>query len=161
MPQYLDTLSSENWLVGFLTGGLGVVLFGWVLRLLQQLLRKREEKREAVGALWFETASNIRWCENIFDTWNYLRDEAWREIKNKGYISYLSAPIPGQVILVYDFLHRLNHQIKVARHPDGTKRPVYDERAAMVYRDEFVKEANQLIEHFNMRYKKIGRNYKE
>jgi hypothetical protein len=68
-----------------------------------------------VAALRFEIEFNLEWLDDIFESRNYLRDEAWVGMKNKGYISYLRSPIPLKVITTYNQLHRLNEQIRVLK----------------------------------------------
>ena len=107
-----------EWAWGFLSATV-VAIMGWFLTRLQRSLEKRDEQREAVAALRFELESNLRWLEDILESKNYLRDEAWVGLKNKGYISYLRSPIPWRVITTYDELHRLNQQIRLLKDTSG------------------------------------------
>jgi len=56
------------------------------LFLIEHRMEERDEQMEAVAALRFELQSNFVWLDNIFESRNYLRDEAWVALKNKGFI---------------------------------------------------------------------------
>ena len=99
-----------NYILGFLSAT-ALAVIGWIMTWLQRKMKGLDEQREAVAALRFELQSNLGWLVDIVDTHNYLRDEAWVILKNKGYISYLHKPIPIQVIKVYDQLLGLNKYI--------------------------------------------------
>ncbi len=147
-----------DWIIGFLTAA-ALAIFGWFLSLLQRKASKRDEQREAVAALRFELESNLLWIEDIFDTHNYLRDEAWVIMKNKGYISYLSKPIPKKVIKVYDQLHRINEHIRILK---GTQQEVngrFDNVEAESHKIQLKKSIKELIALLDAEYPKIGKNF--
>lgn len=83
--------------------------------ILKVLLKYQNEQQGTVSALRFELESNLVFLENIFDTLNFLREEAWVNLKNKGYLSYLRKPIPNKIMRVYDQLYGLNECIHVLK----------------------------------------------
>lgn len=105
-------IATMEWLIGFLTA-VFITVFGYLLTQQQRKYEKRDEQIEAVAALRFELQSNLEWMDDIFESKIYLRDEAWCTLKNKGYISYLVAPIPMKVITTYEKIHLLNEQIHI------------------------------------------------
>lgn len=106
-----------EWAWGFFSATV-LAIIGWFLARLQRRAEKWDEQSEAVAALRFELESNLGWLDDIFESRNYLRDEAWVGMKNKGYISYLHSPIPWKVITIYDQLHRLNEQIRILKETE-------------------------------------------
>jgi hypothetical protein len=97
--------------------GAMLALIALGMRVLEQYLLKRDQQQDAAAALRFELELNLAWLDRIFDTRNYLRDEAWVGMKNKGWISYLPNPIPRQVIEVYDRLHGVNELVHDLKEP--------------------------------------------
>lgn len=137
-------------------------VFGVVLSLLTYLLSrsaKKKEKEEAAVALMFELSSNLAWSKNIFETKNYLRDEAWRHLKNTGYVSYLSSPIPSMVIDSYEKLHQLNHWVHILKEPKD-KIPFDDEKATLS-KEQFIKISEKLIEAIYDKYPKLRKNFEK
>src|ERR1700730_6479400 len=102
--------------------GVMLALIAFGTRVLERYMVKRDQQQDAAAALRFELELNLGWLETIFDTRNYLRDEAWVGMKNKGWISYLPNPIPRQVIEVYDRLHGVNELVH-----DLKERPTTEE----------------------------------
>lgn len=136
--------------------GFPLVIVGWLLARLQKRLEKREEQTEAVAALRYELEFNLRWLGNISESLNYLRDEAWLALKNKGYISYLQYPVPLKVIEVYAQLHSLNRQIDSLRNSVSFDKSMLDAN-----RDELIVSVNELITLLDTRYPSIGRNFRK
>jgi hypothetical protein len=100
-------VSGVSAVAGALVGGFG----GFIAN----SLSSRKQRREAASALLYEVRSNRAWAEGIFESGNLLRDEAWIQMKNTGYIGYLKAPIPSSVIRTYDALHKLNERVVLRR----------------------------------------------
>jgi len=88
-----------DWLLALLTAAVGAVL-GWYLAGLRRKAEKLDEQRQAAAAFRFEMQSNLGWLDDILESRNYLRDEAWVKMKNEGYVSYLPSPIPLRIIAV-------------------------------------------------------------
>jgi hypothetical protein len=139
--------------------GLGTALvvtfIGFMLSERQRKSQKRDEQVEAVAAIRFELQLNLGWLSNIFDTRNYLRDEAWNTLKDKGYISYLPAPIPMKTISVYNKLHHLNGQIHILREqPDK-----FSSDNAETAKATLAAEATELISLLDAKFPNIGKNF--
>ncbi|MCL4474269.1 MAG: hypothetical protein M1455_10085 [Actinobacteria bacterium] len=119
--------------------------------------QRNDEKTEAVAALRFELQTNLGWLDDVLEAHILLNDEAWVILKNKGYISYLPAPIPRRVISIYDMVHRLNEQIGVLNEKN---RSIYKSRGEQREdRDVLRDEINELITLLDTRFPKIGRNF--
>ncbi|MCL5883728.1 MAG: hypothetical protein M1539_07150 [Actinobacteria bacterium] len=119
--------------------------------------QRNDEKTEAVAALRFELQTNLGWLDDVLEAHILLNDEAWDILKNKGYISYLPAPIPRRVISIYDMVHRLNEQIGVLNEKN---RSIYKSRGEQREdRDVLRDEINELITLLDTRFPKIGRNF--
>ncbi len=112
-----------------------------------------------MAALRFELQSNLGWLDDILETRNYLRDEAWVEMKNRGYISYLRRPIPRRVITTYNRLHALNQQIYYLKHPD--ERDEFSTGEADNIREDLRDSILDLIALLDKTYPRVGRNFKE
>ena len=149
-----------DWILVFLSG-IALAIVGWFLTWLQRKVRGRDEQREAVAALRFELESNLNWIEDIFDTRNYLRDEAWVLMKNKGYISYLRKPIPMKVIRVYDQLHRLNERIRILKDTQRKANGSFDNIEADAHKTQLRESINELVALLDAEYPKIGKNFQE
>jgi hypothetical protein len=117
------------------------------------------EQRQAAAAFRFELESNLSWLDDIAESMIYLRDEAWVRMKNEGYVSYLTHPIPMQVIGVYDRLQRLNRKLKVLREGDSSTL-LHLTREIESSRDELREKIIELIGSFDAAYPDIGRNFK-
>jgi hypothetical protein len=143
-----------EWLIGFATA-VALALVGYWLTQWQRRAENRDEQIEAVAALRFELESNQGWIHGILESRIYLRDEAWVSLKNKGYISYLPAPVPMKVIAVYEKTHRLNEQIRVLRE-DGKFDP---DRATQDAADLGASIA-ELIAVLDTKYPRIGKNFR-
>lgn len=148
-------MNIPNWFWGFITA-ICLAIIGWFLTWLQRKTAKRDEQREAVAALRFELESNLGWLDDIQDSLNYLRDEAWVAMKSKGYISYLKRPIPQKVIEVYDQLHRLNEQIR--RLKDNK---TVDKKIVETYREKLRVSIKELIKLFDTNFPKIGKHFQK
>jgi hypothetical protein len=144
-----------EWLIGFSTAVI-LAFVGYWLTQQQRKSEKRDEQIEAVAALRFELQSNLGWIDGILESHNYLRDEAWVTLKNKGYISYLPSPIPMKVISVYDKTHRLNEQIRVLREETQNFNAEKAEQDRTALRTEII----ELIAMLDIKYPKIGRNFR-
>lgn len=147
-------MNIPDWFLGFITA-IALAIVGWFLTRLHRKVEKRDEQREAVAALRFELESNLRWLEDILDSLNYLRDEAWVAMKNKGYISYLQSSIPLKVIEVYDQLHRLNEQIRRLKDDKNV-----DKKLVYNYRKELMVSMEELIKLLDIFYPEIGKNFR-
>ena len=150
-----------EWAWGFLSAT-ALAIIGWFLARLQRSVEKRDEQREAVAALRFELESNLEWLDEIFESRNYLRDEAWVGMKNKGYISYLHRPIPRNVITTYDQLHKLNEQIRALkefepRTKGGAEK--FDAKKADADRTRLRESIKGLIALMDATYPEIGKNF--
>ena len=146
-----------EWVWGF-SSATALAIIGWFLTQLQRRAAKRDEQREAVAALRFELESNLGWLDDIFESLNRLRDEAWVGMKNKGYISYLRSPIPLKVITTYNQLHRLNGQIRVLEETDkGEKK--FDAKKAEATREHLRDSITSLIALMDATYPEIGKNF--
>jgi hypothetical protein len=122
-----------------------------------QSKQRNDKKTEAVAALRFELQTNLGWLDDILENRIQLNDEAWVILKNKGYISYLPAPIPRRVISIYDMVHRLNEQMSVL---DEKNRTIYESRGEQgedsnILRDEI----SELIKLLDAKFPRIGRNF--
>lgn len=144
-----------GWLTGLITGIVLAILGYWLARR-QRLADKSEQKTEAAAALRFELQVNLFWLDRVLESRFYLRDEAWLTLKNKGYISYLPAPLPLKVIRVYDGLYRLNEKIRVLREePDD-----FNGEAAEKVKEALRKSIVDLIEEFDRKFPKIAVNFR-
>ncbi len=150
----------QDWISGFLMA-ITLAIIGWFLTWLQRKVSKRDEQLQAVAALRFELESNLSCIEDIFDTLNYLRDEALVIMKNKGYISYLRKPIPMKVIRAYDQLHRLNDRIRILKETQQEVNGSFDNIEAEDYRTQLRESIKELIALFDVYYPKIGKNFRE
>ena len=148
-------ITRMEWLIGFSTAVI-LAFVGYWLTQQQRKSEKRDEQIEAVAALRFELQSNLGWIDGILESHNYLRDEAWVTLKNKGYISYLPSPIPMKVISVYDKTHRLNEQIRVLREETQNFNAEKAEQDRTALRTEII----ELIAMLDIKYPKIGRNFR-
>jgi hypothetical protein len=137
-------------LIGFATG-ITIALVGYLLTQQQRRSARRDEQIEAVAALRYELQSNLEWMNDIVTSKIFLRDEAWAILKNKGYISYLPAPIPMDVIFTYEKIHLLNRRIKAAQTSD-----VSDVQDA---KTEACKKIAGLIQVLDRHYPKIGKHF--
>jgi hypothetical protein len=148
-----------EWALGFLSA-ITLAIIGWFLVQLQRRVEKRDEQREAVAALRFELESNLGWLDDVFESHNYLRDEAWVGMKNKGYISYLRNPIPLKVITTYNQLHRLNEQIRILKETEKGKKN-FDAKKAEANRERLRDSIIGLIALLDATYPKIGKNFRK
>lgn len=149
--------SVPEWTWGFLSATT-LAIIGWFLTRLQKRVEKRDEQREAVAALRFELESNRAWLGDIFESRNYLRDEAWVMMKNKGFISYLPSPIPRTVIATYDQLHSLNERIRVLKEAaEGVEE--FDAEKANAARTRLNGSIVGLIALMDRAYPEIGKNF--
>lgn len=145
----------DTQLTGFLAA-LAIAVFGYLLNQQQRKSQKRDEQIEAVAALRFELQSNLEWMDDIFESKMFLRDEAWNILKNKGYISYLSAPIPSRVITTYEKIHLLNEQIHLSRDVPKEFNIKNAQKAKVLAKSKIT----ELIELLDIQYPKIGKNFK-
>jgi uncharacterized protein (DUF3084 family) len=150
----------QDWISGFLMATT-LAIIGWFLTWLQRKVSKQDEQRQAVAALRFELESNLGCIEDIFDTHNYLRDEALMIMKNKGYISYLRKPIPMKVIGAYDQLHRLNERIHILRETQQEVNGSFDNIEAEDHKIQLRESIKELIALLDVDYPKIGKNFRE
>lgn len=148
-----------NWIIGFGTA-LTLVFIGWFLSWLQRKMKEKDEKREAVAALRFELESNLKWTEDILESHNYLRSDAWSIMKDKGYISYLRKPIPLEVIRVYDQMHRMNRFIKLLRENSKKVDTPINKNDADNFRTQLKESIHNLIKLLDDEYPRIGKNFK-
>jgi FtsZ-binding cell division protein ZapB len=137
---------------------MAVLLVGQFLTRRQRERERNTEQTEAAAALRFEVASNLKWADDIFDTRNYLRDEAWCNLKNKGYITYLKKPIPARVIDTYNNLHRLNYWIYVLKEKEQSLS--FEEDKACRARKDFLRDAQSLIDELDLKYPDMARNFR-
>jgi hypothetical protein len=152
-----------DWLLAFLTAAVLIVLgavLGSFLTRLQRKAEKLDEQRQAAAAFRFELQSNLGWLDDIVESRNYLRDEAWVRMKNDGYVSYLPSPIPLRVIRVYDGLHRLNEQIRVLKESQNDAAVIGARMRAQVDKESLRREIEELIRMFDSAYPEIARNFK-
>lgn len=147
-------------ILGFLIATV-LALIGWILTWLQRKASKRDEQLEAVAALRFELESNLGWLDDVLETHNYLRDEAWCILKNKGYISYLPKPIPSEVIRVYDQLHRLNGHIRVLKESEQKANGTANDSNGEGHKTELGESIRTLIALLDAQYPRIGKNFQE
>jgi hypothetical protein len=133
-------------LIGLIPAAFGALVGVGGARVSDHLYR-RAERREAVAALLFELNSNLKFAERVDESRNYLRDEAWVTLKNKGYVSYLAFPLPSLIAIVYDRLHALNqctHDVRdiIARGADPEPEIT---KLVLDRREEFRDRAQELI----------------
>jgi hypothetical protein len=134
-----------------------LTLFLSFLRYWMNWKQRNDEKTEAVAALRFELQTNLGWLDDVLEARIKLNDEAWAILKNKGYISYLPAPIPRRVISIYDMAHRLNAQISALNEKN---RSIYESRGEQREdRDILRDEISELITVLDAKFPKIGRNF--
>ena len=122
-----------------------------------EVVKERDAQMDAVAALRFELQSNLGWLDNIFESRNYLRDEAWVALKNKGFISYMAAPIPLAVVSLYDKVHGLNEHIRILREDT----PNFNVERAEKNKRDLMTEITKLSELFDTKYPTIGRNFRD
>ena len=144
-----------EWLTGLLAGII-IAIVGYFITQQKRKVEKRDDLIEALAALRFELQSNLEWVDNIFESRIYLRDEAWVTLKNKGYITYLPAPIPIKVIFTYEKLHSLNEQVHNMREKPDKFNPEKAKQGKAETRSEFI----NLIRLLDIHYPKIGKNFK-
>lgn len=149
-----------DWILKIFIAALFAII-GWLLNLLQRKVKGLDEQREAVAALRFELQSNLGWLVDVFITHNYLRDEAWVILKNKGYISYLRKPIPMNVIKVYDQLHGLNEHIRTLKEKVHKTNKNFIDYNAEGLKTELGVNIRTLISLLDAHYPKIGKNFQE
>lgn len=149
-----------DWILGFLSATI-IAIIGWILTWMQRKSKGLDEQREAVAALRFELQSNLGWLSNVLETHNYLRDEAWVLLKNKGYISYLRRPIPMKVIKVYDQLHGLNENIRILKEKIDEPNKSITNSDAEGFRTELGDSIPTLISLLDTQYPKIGKNFQK
>ena len=70
---------------------------GYFLSRYRTFIERREEQRLAAAAFRFELESNLGWLDDIVETRNYLRDEAWIRMKNEGFFTYLIPPFQNRL----------------------------------------------------------------
>ena len=128
---------------------------------LQRKVSKRDEILEAVAAFRFELETNLGWLVDVLDTLNYLRDEAWVLMKNKGYVSYLPRPIPLKVIKVYDELHKLNGHIWTIREPTDSATSSPDRKEIEASIKQLRAGIQDLIELLDSKFPRIARNFRK
>jgi hypothetical protein len=149
-----------DWFWGFLTAAV-IAMLGWFLARLQRRADKLDEQRQAAAAFRFELESNLGWLNDILESRNYLRDEAWVRMKNEGYVSYLPSPIPLKVIAVYDELHTLNGHIRVLRESQDDDPESEVQRRAEAVREALGNHINELIQLIDVTFPEIGKNFRE
>jgi len=150
----------KDWISGFLVATT-LAIIGYFLTWLQRKVSNRDEQRQTVAALRFELESNLGWIEDIFETHNYLRVEAWMIMKNKGYISYLRKPMPMKVIGVYDQLYRLNERIRILKETHQEVNGSFDNIEAEDHKTQLRESIKELIALFDVNFPKIGKNFRE
>jgi hypothetical protein len=129
-------------IVGLVIGAILGVLGGQ----LRDYLQRRIERKQVVAALLFEINSNLRFAKNVGASKNYLRDEAWIDLKKKGYVSYLAAPLPSKIADVYERLHTLNQQTHDIRDALAAGRDVQSMSGPLQQRvDEFRSCVTELV----------------
>ncbi len=148
-----------EWLWGFLSATI-IVIIGWFFTQIQRRVEKYSEQREAAAALRFELESNLGWLNDIFEYRNYLRDEAWVGMKNRGFISYLKSPIPLMVISTYNQLHKLNEQIRILKETEMGEEN-FDRSKANEIRSELRDSIVDLIVRMDKAYPEIGKNFRK
>jgi len=149
-----------NYILGLLSAT-ALAIIGFILAWLQRKMKRLDEQREAVAALRFELQSNLGWLVDVVDTHNYLRDEAWVILKNKGYISYLRKPIPMKVIKVYDQLHGLNEHIRTLKEKVHEPNKITTGYNMEGLKTELEDSIRTLILLLDAQYPKIGKNFQE
>ena len=135
--------------------GVFLTFLAWFVRRLEAL----DERRKAVAALRFELESNLGWLDDVLKTHNYLRDEAWVILKDKGYISHLCNPIPMQVIKVYGQLHRLNEHSRVLKEKVPEPNGALTDPDAASLKTDLETSIQTLISKLDTEYSKIGENF--
>ena len=121
------------------------VIAGAVSTYTIQTLNSRKKFRKRLVALRFEVQSNIEWANNIFNSLNCLRDEAWLSLKNEGHTGSLRSPVLVLIARVYDRLHALNEQVKAIRDVPIQSRSQHFASAEPM-RSEFVKCDGDLLD---------------
>ena len=161
MPEWFWEFMSATVLViwGFMSATV-LAIIGWFLTRLQRTAEKRDEQRQAVAALRFELESNLGWLDNIFESRNYLRDEAWVQMKNKGYISYLPSPIPSRVIETYDQLHGLNEKVRLLKETEKGELN-FDEIRADFDKASLHGTITSLMTLLDEEFPEIGKNFRK
>lgn len=142
-------------LVAVLSAGLGYLFARY-----RAYIERREEQRLAAAAFRFELESNLKWLDEIVESRNYLRDEAWVRMKNEGYVSFMKAPIPRHIIAVYDQIHRLNEHIRVIRESSNMEDIAGAKTSAISYKEIVTASIRELITVIDSTYPRIGRNFK-
>lgn len=133
---------------------------GYLLARYRSILGHKREQRLAAAAFRFELQSNLGWLDEIIETRNYLRDEAWVKMKNEGLVSYLNSPIPMKIIDTYDEVHKLNEQIRVLKTSSNERETEVAKRKAIFIRDNLKKKLQNLTDVIDKSYPKIGKNFK-
>lgn len=132
---------------------------GYLFARYHSLLEHKREQKLAAAAFRFELQSNMGWLDEITETRNYLRDEAWVKMKNEGFVSYLNSPIPMKIIYIYDELHKLNEQIRVLKTSSDQYELKATKEKAVFIRDNLKSNLQELIDIIDRNYPKIGKNF--
>lgn len=127
-----------------LIAAIGGVIAGATSTWLLQRANRKRFIREQIAALHFEIESNHKWADNILNSLNYLRDEAWVAIKNAGLIQYLDPKVRMMIPSVYDAMHALNQRIKNARELSGEDLAHYIVESEE-YRQSFLSQSKELL----------------
>lgn len=127
-------------------------LLGYAFAELQQFYGKRKEKREAAALIRLESEMNMLWLDDVLRSKLWFREEAFVEMKKKGYISYLPRPLPYLIAQSYDTIYRINYLTERARAGE-----LVPELASEieVLRTQLAAVNAVIDQHF----KKISRNY--
>ena len=112
----------------------------WLL----QKLNRRRQVHEQVVDLQFEVELNVEWADNVFQSLNYLRDEAWVALKKDGHVGYLNSSIRKKIARVYDRTHGLNRCIKTVRELSGDAKKEYIAQSE-VHRHELIACSQELL----------------
>ena len=114
---------------------------------MRQHLGKREQQREAVAALRFELQLDRKSMSEIFQTHILLRDEAFLEVKARGHVSYLPAPIPMTLMGVYNQMYTVNRLVRRLRDmqlPEITEGFRHEHKAYRLSDDEGRRRAHAI-----------------
>jgi len=78
-------------------------------------------------------------------------------LKHTRFISYMVAPIPLKVISIYAKVHRLNEHIRILREDTHN----FNVERAEKNKSDLITEITKLIELFDTKYPRIGRNFRD
>lgn len=144
-----------GWIVGNLTA-LAILFIGWLLHKSDLRMQRREEQDRAAAAFRFELEANHLAIVRIVESENFLRDDAFINMKIEGYAARLPNSLRTHVIRHYDNIYQFNEQIGRLRHG----RTEQNERDAEQVRDTLSADMTALIAAIDEEYPEIAARFR-